>query len=236
MHGVFRRNVSRDRLERARADVKDDLYDLYAPTHNLIEQFRGEVKAGGWGRHASVAVGVHGLIASFVLALRGAFDVRRERHCTVSIYQSCPVEARQPYAAQTAAQHFHNFQLRVVVEVYRAPDLQLPPWVHHGNPRTVRFGMNEQNFGWCPVLANAVESRVDDTTRIYDHHIVGLEQFEEVSEHSVLDPSRCPIQMQQPAAIAIRAGSLSDEFRWKVVVEVGGRIPLRRIGHGTVLT
>ena len=216
--------------------MKDDLYDMYAQTHNLIEQLRGEVKAGGRRRDASVEVGVHGLIASFVLALRGAFDVRRERHGTVTIYQSCPVEARQPYAAQTAAEHLHNFQLRVVFEVYRAAYLQFPSWVHHGNPRTVRFGMNEQNFGRCPVLANAVESRVDDTTRIYDHHIVGVEQLEEVSERSVLDLARFPIQMQQPAAVAIRWGSLSDEFRWKVVVEVGGGIPLRRIGHGTVLT
>jgi hypothetical protein len=68
------------RLKRSVTDVQGDLSDFDAAIADAIQQLRGEVQAGGRGRHGATLAGENGLIplgiqAVFFISL----DIRRQR-------------------------------------------------------------------------------------------------------------------------------------------------------------
>ena len=68
-----------DGLESSQADVEGDLDGLDAALADAVENFWGEMQAGGGGGYRSALLGIDGLVAFAIAGRIGARDIRRER-------------------------------------------------------------------------------------------------------------------------------------------------------------
>ena len=105
-----------NRLKGSEADMQGDLDSLYSPLTDAVEDFRGEMKTGGWGGDRSALLGINGLIALPVAGGIRARDVRRQRDVSNAIQKGEEIgDGLKANAALSELAARKNFGLQLVV-------------------------------------------------------------------------------------------------------------------------
>ena len=251
MNFVILHAFDADRLEGSEADVQGDLSGFDAALLDAVEDFRGEMKAGGRGCDRSARLGVYGLVALAIAGGIRARDVRREWDVADAIESGEEVvlalkdglKADTALAELAAGQYFRlQFVLLAEEEAFADSDLAAGP--NQAFP-VVRFGRElarEQNLytsmeeivrggimrtDGLSALPAAIEPRRKDAGIVKDHQIAGPQQFGEVAEHAIGVAAAGALQVQHARSVAVRQRFLGDELVGKIKMEVRNQHDVR---------
>ena len=244
-----------DGLEGSQADVQGDIDGLDAALADAVEDFWGEMKAGGGSGYRSALLGIDGLVAFAIAGRIGTRDIGRERDVADAIEGSEEIvgAARDGLKADAALAEFpagEDLGLQVRRDCAPPKNRRSPtPILRPGRTR------HSQSLGWVESLAGqqnldaAVEeiagrriSRADRLSTgafaaaieaggknagvVENHEIAGVQQVREVAEQAV-GMAAGSLQVEHAGAVAGGEGFLGNEVVGKMEVEVGDQHGVR---------
>lgn len=91
--------------------------------------------------------------------------------------------------------------------------------LHMGQRRALAGDAFHQYLDPAPTFLAATQPCLDDTGIVEYQQVAAAQQSGKLSELPVVQAAM-RVDMQKPAAAALRGGSLGDEFGWQLVVEL----------------
>jgi len=240
-------------LESSQADVERDFGGLDAALADAVEDFRGEVKAGGGSGYRSALLGIDSLIAFAIAGRVGARDVGRERDVADAIEGGEEGvgglkggrEADAALAELGAGQDIGlQFVLFSEEKAFAYADLaagtnQALPIVGFGGdlPGEQNLDAAVEEVAGCGIVradglsagafAAAVEPGGKDAGIVEDYEIAGVQQVGEVAEKAIGIVAARALQVQHTGAVTGGEGFLGNQPVGKVEVEIGNQHGVR---------
>src|SRR5580704_10615997 len=202
-----------DGLEGSQADVQGNLDGLDSAPADAVEDFRGEMKAGGGSGYRSARLGIDGLVAFAIAGRIRARDIGRERDVSDAIEDCEEIVAalRNGLKADAALAEFRSGEdlglqvvMMAVAEEQAFSDADLAAGTDEAFPivgissqlarqqnldATVERVPGRRIFradGLNPgAFGAAIEPRWKDAGVVENHNIAGLQQIREVAEQAV---------------------------------------------------
>ncbi len=184
--------------------------------HRVIEMQSG----GGGGRRSGMAR-VDGLVALGIRFVRGARDVRRQRHLAVALqilverFDALEAQAEEAAIALDDGGAHSAGQQQNAARMGRMARAKL----EHGFVRAKRAF--EQQLDFAARRAQRVDPRPDHARVVENDQIAAREKPRQLGESTIGE--RCARHVQQPASAARFGRCLSDQLRRQRIVEIGQR-------------
>lgn len=96
-------------------------------------------------------------------------------------------------------------------------------------PVTVGALLDDEQLGRPAVLARAPQPGWDDARRVQDNDVGGLDEIGKIREATVSDSTGGAVEYEQAGGGAFGERLLGDQFRGKIVLEIGGAVAQSKI-------
>lgn len=230
VHRVLRQILRLNWAERVDPDVERHVRDMDPAIPNRVDEFGSEVQTGGRRGSAARTACIHRLVALRVGEFR--VDVRRQRRAA---------QPRQPRAEAVGIDKAHDPS--ALSEVFTYLSLQA---IAEGDHRA-----RQQPFAWADqrdklgfparrVQQQRLDTRAGrlpseqaqrgDSRVVEDQKVAWLQKLGNLSERSMVDLARMPVEVQQSAGRAIGERRLGDERLRQLVIVVAQAVD--RIASG----